>query len=102
MQRFFAAHRIVLAATGLAASLVLAGCGHSDKAGDPVSADNVEMPAEEALSGVTAAPTPDPSANATDAATDSPVGDSAVPANSAATPAAKPAPTAKLGATPAQ
>ena len=58
--------------TGLAAGLAgasllfLSACGHSNKASDPVSADNVEMPAEEAMSGVTATPAADPSATATD------------------------------------
>ena len=57
-----------LALLSLAAALALAGCGKSDKAGDAASADNVEMPAEEAMSGVTATPSADPSALASEAA----------------------------------
>ncbi len=51
-----------------AATLALAGCGHADKASDAASADNVEMPAEETMSGLagTAMPQADPSATATD------------------------------------
>lgn len=52
----------------VAAALALAGCAKSDKAGDAASADNVEMPAEEAMSGVTATPSADPSALASEAA----------------------------------
>jgi hypothetical protein len=57
-----------------AAALSLAACGKSDKASEEATAENVEMPAEEAMSGVdaTAAPAPDaaaaPGAAATDAA----------------------------------
>lgn len=50
------------------AALTLAGCAKSDKAGDAASADNVEMPAETAMSGVTATPSADPSAMAGEAA----------------------------------
>jgi hypothetical protein len=51
-----------------AATLALASCGRSDKASDAASADNVEMPAEEAMSGLagSAMPLADPSATATD------------------------------------
>jgi len=59
----------IWAATALA-TLALAGCGHSDSANAPASADNVEMPAEEALSGVAATPAADPSATATETATE--------------------------------
>lgn len=52
----------------LAAALALAGCARSDKASDAASADNVEIPAEEALSGVTATPSADPGALASEAA----------------------------------
>ena len=54
----------------LATALALAGCGHSDKASDAAAPDNVEMPAEEAMSGVAASatPTPDAAATATEAA----------------------------------
>ena len=54
----------------LAASLTLcaglSGCGHSDSADGVASSDTVEMPAEEALSGIVATPAADPSATATD------------------------------------
>jgi len=53
-----------------AAMLALGGCGHSTPADAPASADNVEMPAEEALSGVTAQPSADPEAAASDAVSD--------------------------------
>ena len=48
----------------------LAACGHSDKAGAGNTAENVEGPAEEALSSVPASGTPmaDPNATATDGA----------------------------------
>ena len=63
--------RTAFAATALASavalSFVLTGCGHSDSANAPASADNVEMPAEEAMSGVTAAPAPDSAASGQDA-----------------------------------
>ena len=65
--------RIAIAlGTAALATLALTACGHSDNANAPASADNVEMPAEEALSGVTATPTADPSAAAdrTSAASD--------------------------------
>ena len=44
-----------------AAALSLAACGKSDKASEEATAENVEMPAEEAMSGVdaTAAPSSD-------------------------------------------
>ncbi|MDE1915064.1 MAG: hypothetical protein KGJ57_04735 [Sphingomonadales bacterium] len=48
------------AAGGLAMVLVLSACGHADKASDPASADNVEIPAEEALSGLPPAAVPVP------------------------------------------
>ncbi len=51
-----------------AATLALSACGHSDKANEAASADNVEMPAEETMSGLagSAMPQADPSASATD------------------------------------
>jgi hypothetical protein len=42
------------AALGAGLALALAACGHADKASDAASADNVEIPAEEALSGLPA------------------------------------------------
>jgi hypothetical protein len=35
-----------------AAALALSACGHADSANDAASADNVEIPAEEAMSGL--------------------------------------------------
>ena len=66
----------------LAATLTLAGCGHSDKANDAVTAENVEMPAEEAMSGVepAAVPAADPSATATAASATTPSVDAAAAA----------------------
>ncbi|HWU03981.1 MAG TPA: hypothetical protein VN222_14675 [Novosphingobium sp.] len=48
----------------VAATMALAGCGHSDNAAEAASSENVEMPAEEAMSGVASAPVADPSAAA--------------------------------------
>ena len=47
-----------------AASLALAGCGKSDSAKEQATADNVEMPAEEAVQDVEATPVADASAGA--------------------------------------
>lgn len=52
------------------ASLLLAACGSSDDASSEVSADTVEMPADEALTAVTEEPVADPAATATDAPVD--------------------------------
>ncbi|NBC37609.1 hypothetical protein GTZ99_13725 [Novosphingobium sp. FSY-8] len=62
------ASRAALAAVLLSA-LALAGCGRSDQAGDAVSAETVEIPADEALSALpsAAAPVVDASAAAVDA-----------------------------------
>lgn len=49
----------------LAAPLALAACGSSDNASTEAEADTVEIPANEALSGVEEAPVTDPNANAT-------------------------------------
>lgn len=51
----------------LAGVLLLAACGSADDAATEASADTVEMPADEALSGVSEEPVADPSASATDA-----------------------------------
>jgi len=57
-------------ALSLVASLALTGCGSSDKAGDAVSVESVEMPAEAALSSAeNTMPVADPSASATPATT---------------------------------
>ena len=61
---FSALFSAALATTG---ALALSACGHSGDAG-AASTDNVEMPAEEALSGATAAPVSDAGANAETAA----------------------------------
>ena len=52
----------LILATPLA--LALAGCGRSDNASTEAQADTVEIPANEALQGVDAAPVADPNANA--------------------------------------
>lgn len=49
----------------LAAPLALAACGSSDNASTEAEADTVEIPANEALSGVSEGPVADPNANAT-------------------------------------
>jgi hypothetical protein len=67
---------IAYTALACAAVLSLAACGKSDKASEEATAENVEMPAEEAMSGVdaTAAPASDaaaaPGAVASGAASD--------------------------------
>ena len=50
--------------TAAAAALMLAGCGKSDSANEQATADNVEMPAEEAVQDVDATPVADASAAA--------------------------------------
>ncbi|WP_246027360.1 hypothetical protein [Novosphingobium umbonatum] len=50
--------RLPAYALALAAPLALAACGSSDKASETVTAENVEMPAEQAMSGVDAAAMP--------------------------------------------
>lgn len=59
-----------LATATLAATLVLglAACGKSDSAKEEAAAQNVEMPAEEAVTDVNAAPVADASAGADAAA----------------------------------
>ena len=44
----------------------LAACGDTDDASTAAEADTVEMPADDAMAGVTAEPAADPAANATD------------------------------------
>ena len=70
--------KIAYAAMASAAALLLTACGSSDKASEGATPENVEMPAEEAMSGVdegaapasdaAAAPGADASAAASDAA----------------------------------
>ena len=71
-----------------AAVLTLAACGSSDSASEKASAENVEMPAEEAMSGMDTAATPvaDPMAAPCAAAT--------AAASDAASGAASPSPAA--------
>jgi hypothetical protein len=97
----FHAPKLPILALCSAAALTLAGCGHSDKADEAASADNVEMPAEESMSGLpgSAVPQADPSATATDqpAGADA----SASAADSAAEAASGPAPDEPVAAPPA-
>lgn len=62
--------KIATFALAATAAIALAGCGQSDSADEAAQADNVEMPAEEAVSGLEedAAPVADASAAADDAA----------------------------------
>lgn len=55
-----------------AATLALTACGSSDSAKEEVQADNVEMPAEEAVQDVDATPAPDASGAAGAEAASSP------------------------------
>jgi len=49
---------------------LLAACGSADDASTAAEADTVEMPADDAMAGVTAEPAADPNANATEDAAD--------------------------------
>ena len=68
--------KFAYAAMASAATLMLAACGSSDKASEGATAENVEMPAEEAMTGVDAGAVPAsdaaaaPGAEATAAASD--------------------------------
>lgn len=68
----------------LAGALLLAACGSADDAATEASADTVEMPADEALSGVGEEPVADPTASATDAPAAAPTAASAEDAGEAA------------------
>jgi hypothetical protein len=59
--------KIAYAAFASVAALALAACGSSETAGEDATAENVEMPAEEAMTDATAMAT-DAAAAATDAA----------------------------------
>lgn len=59
--------KIIAAAFAASASLALAACGSSDKAADEAAADNVEMPAEEAMPADAATAPADAMAPAADA-----------------------------------
>ncbi len=64
--------KFAYAAFASVAALALAACGSSDSASEEAAAENVEMPAEEAMSGIDATATPmaDATGMATGAATD--------------------------------
>jgi hypothetical protein len=62
--------RIATLAIAASAIIGLAGCGKSDSADEAAQADNVEMPAEEAVSGLDEEAAPVADAAASDAATD--------------------------------
>jgi len=74
-----------------ATALSLAACGKSDKASEAATAENVEMPAEEAMSGVdaSAAPATDPAAAAGAAASGAASDAAAAPAGAAGAAAEK-------------
>ncbi len=61
-----ALRRAGFSAAGLAMVLALSACGHADSANEAASADNVEIPAEEAMSGLP--PSAVPVAESADAA----------------------------------
>ena len=73
---------VIMTAT-LALCLGLSGCGRADNADESASSDTVEMPAEQALSGIAATPAVDPAATATPGA-DSGTQPQAAPATKAA------------------
>jgi hypothetical protein len=85
-------------AAALAPALLLAACGHGGKGGDAASAENVEMPAEEAMRGLDANATPVPDAEATAAVADTsepaaaPSAATAAKATSSASPASAASP----------
>lgn len=56
--------KLVAAAFSASAALALAACGQSDSAKEEAQADNVEMPAEEAVGDIDATPVADSSAAA--------------------------------------
>lgn len=62
--------KIAYTAFASVAALALAACGSSDKASEEAAAENVEMPAEEAMTAAdpSATPAADAMAGATDAA----------------------------------
>lgn len=53
-----------IALVALPLTLVLCACGSTDDASTAAEADTVEMPADEAMAGVTEEPVADPNANA--------------------------------------
>lgn len=84
--------KIAYAAIVAAAAMALAACGSSDKASEGAQAENVEMPAEEAMNTADAGATPVADAGTDAAAMASDVaGDAAAGASAAAEAAPKPA-----------
>ena len=71
-------NRIAIFAIAMTAAMTLAGCGSSDSANEAAQADNVEMPAEEAVNALDETATP--AADATAMATDAAATDAAAPA----------------------
>ena len=76
--------RIVYAAMVSAAARLLSACGSSDKASEGATAENVEMPAEEAMTGVDAGAAPASDAAAAPGGEASAAASDAAPAASAA------------------
>jgi hypothetical protein len=76
--------KIATLALTAAAAVALAACGQSDQANEAAEADNVEMPAEEAVNALDEAVVPVPDTGTTGAATDA-----AAPAGAATDPTAK-------------
>lgn len=75
-------NKIATLALTAAAALALAACGKSDKASEGAQADNVEMPAEEAVNAADEGATPLPE---TDVPTDAAATEAAAPAAPATT-----------------
>ena len=74
--------KIAYATVASAAALLLAACGSSDKASEGATAENVEMPAEEAMSGIDASAAPASDAAAAPGAEASAAASAAAPAAS--------------------
>lgn len=72
--------KLATAALAAAVALTLAACGQSDSAKDGAQADNVEMPAEEAVGGIDATPVADATAAGAESAAVTPAA-SETPAN---------------------
>jgi hypothetical protein len=89
--------KIIAAAFATTAALALAACGSSDTATEEAAADNVEMPAEEAMPADAATAPADAMAPAADAAADAAV-DAKTDAEAAAGAAEKAADEAKAAA----
>lgn len=64
--------KIALAALASLAALTLSACGRSEDASNDADADNVEVPADQAMAG-SEQPVPDASATANDTSTDTAV-----------------------------